>query len=331
MTQKYWEQKPTSFTEMVQLVEQYVQREIVQETKDKQLYYHNLNHALAVKRRANSIFQASKPILTENHSRQELTRLESLIGICGLAHDMVQIFEPTFPNLTRKRLSGSSELQTANKLLRYIQNLNQALTQALKTEELDSSLLFSDREQQIIRDAIMATICIRDPQGNKAAASWSSHAIYQPYLYDNQNKISIVGSIIALADLGALGMDGVEAYIQDGILIFLEDNPHLKELVINCHLPGDRLNPLEQDTTQELTRIKLLTMSRFIVDLAHERRTRFEQEIAGFIPQMRQILRNQVFVYLNQESINQVKSLVPNQSSASLSELIRFFCLNKIP
>lgn len=331
MTQKYWEQKPTSFTEMVQLVEQYVEGEIVQEIKDKQLYYHNLNHALAVKRRANSIFQAIKPILTENHSPQELTRLESLIGICGLAHDMVQIFEPTLPNLTRKRLSGSSELQTANKLLRYIQNLNQSLTQALQTEELDSSLLFSDREQQIIRDAIMATICIRDPQGSKAAASWSPHAIYQPYLYDAQNKISIVGSIIALADLGALGMDGVEAYIQDGILVFLEDNPHLKELVINCHFPSDRLNPSEQDTTRELTRVKLLAMSRFIVDLAYERRARFEQEIAGFIPQMRQILRNQVFIYLNQESINQVKSLVPNQSSANLSELINFFCSNKIP
>lgn len=331
MTQKYWEQKPTSFTEMVQLVEQYIQGEIVQEIKDKQLYYHNLNHALAVKRRANSIFQAIQPILTENYSQQELTRLESLISICGLAHDMVQIFEPTLPNLTRKRLSGSSELQTANKLLRYIQNLNQALTQAWGTEQLDSSLLFSDREQQIVRDAIIATICTRDPQGCKASASWSSHAIYQPYLYDAQNKISIVGSIIALADLGALGMDGVEAYIQDGILVFLEDNPHLKELILNCHLPSDRLNPSEQATTQELTRVKLLTMSRFIVDLAHERRARFEQEIAGFIPQIRQILRDQVFIYLNQESVNQVKSLVPNQSSASLSELIYFFCSNKIP
>jgi hypothetical protein len=327
MTQKYWEQKPTSFTEMVQLVEQYVQGEIVQEIKDKQLYYHNLNHALAVKRRANSIFQAIKPILTENYSLQELTRLESLISICGLAHDMVQIFEPTPPRSTRKRISGSSELETASKLLQYIKNLNQAL----KTEKLDPSLLFSDREQQIIRDAIIATICIRDPQGSKAEISWSPHAIYQPYLYDAQSKISMVGRIIALAALGALGMDGVEAYIQDGILVFLEDNPHLKELVLNCHLPSDRPNPSGQDTTQELTRVKLLAMSRFIVDLAHEREARFEQEIAGFMPQMRQILRNQVFIHLNQESINQVKSLVPDQSSASLSELISFFCSNKIP
>jgi hypothetical protein len=354
MTSELWEQKPTSFTEMVQLVEQYVQDEIVQEIKDKQLYYHNLNHALAVKRRANSIFQAIRPILTANHSSQELSRLESLISICGLAHDMVQIFEPTLPRSTRKR-SDSSELETANKLLRYIQNLNQALIQTCKTEKLDSSLLFSDREQQIIRDAIIATVCIADPQGSQVETSWSPQTIYQPYLYDAQNKISIVGSIIALADLGALGMDGVEAYIQDGILVFLEDNPHLEELVLNCQLPGDRvlkdtaphiaeaephrgaclegnlLNLSGQDTTQELTRVKLLTMSRFIVDLAQERQARFEQEIAGFIPQIRQILRNQVFIHLNQESINQVKTLVPNHSNATLKELLNFFCSNRLP
>lgn len=318
MTQKYWEKKPTSFKEMVQLVEKYLEAEIVRETKDKQLYYHNLNHALAVKRRANSIFQAIKPALSQNHSLQELTRLESLINICGLAHDMVQVFEPTPPNFSRKRLSGLSETETANKLLRYIQELNQALL----TEKSASTCLFSDREQQIIRDAIIATICIQDPQGSKTKTTFFDYSIYQPYLYDPQTKISLVGSIIALADLGALGMDGVEAYIQDGILVFLEDNPHLLELVLSCYCP----NSLPQD----ITKAKLLTMARFIVDLAHERQARFEQEIAGFMPQMRQILRNQVFIYLNQDSINQVKTLVPNQSSASLSELISFFCSNKI-
>jgi hypothetical protein len=131
-----------------------------------------------------------------------------------------------------------------------------------------------------------------------------------------------VGSIIALADLGALGMDGVEAYIQDGILVFLEDNPHLQDLVLYCHYPNF--------SAQDLTKAKLLTMSRFIVDLAYERQARFEQEIAGFMPQMRQILRNQVFIYLNQASIDQITALVPNQSSASFSELISFFCSNKI-
>jgi hypothetical protein len=322
MTPKLWEQKPASFKDLVQLVEQYVQGEIVQETKDKQLYYHNLHHGLTVRRRAIQIFQAIQPILTESYTPQELARLESLIGICGLAHDMVQIFEPTPPNHPRKKLAGSSETATVNKLLRYIQGLNQALI----TEKLDASLLFSDREQQIIQDAIIATICIPDPQGSKAQTTFSSPSIYQPYLYDSQAKISIVGSIIALADLGALGMDGAAAYVRDGIGVVLEDHPYFRELCLN----GDRFSSPEQDLTRNLIRAKLLAVNRFTVDLAQERPARFEQEIAGFSPQIRQILSNQVFIYLNQDSVNQVKTLVPNQSNASFSELISFFCSNKI-
>ena len=148
--------------------------------------------------------------------------------------------------------------------------------------------------------------------------AFDHQSIYQPYLYDSQAKISIVGSIIALADLGALGIEGVEAYIQDGILVFLEDNPHLRELVVNCSLSG-------YSQPDEIGK-KLSAMASFIVDLAYERRARFELEIAGFETQIRQILRNQVFVYLNQESIDLVQSLVPHQSDASLAELVDFFC-----
>ena len=318
MTQKYWELPPNSFVETVELVNNYVRAEIDQEAQDKQLYYHNLNHASAVQRRAGYIFRAIKPVLLEQSSLEELTRLEGILSICGLAHDMVQIFEPTPLNQSRKRLSGCSEIETANKLLQYIHHLNQDLAR----EKLDPSCLFSDHEQEIIKDAIVATICIQDPLGSRAKSSGSSCSIYQPYLYNQQTKISVVGSIIALADLGTLGIDGVEAYIYDGILIFLEDNPHLKQLVLNCE-------PLNCFPQEEI-RAKLLAMNCFIVDLAHERQARFEQEIAGFMPRIRQILRQQVFVYLNQASINRVKTLVPNQSGTSLTELISFFCSHKI-
>ncbi|MEM6611841.1 MAG: hypothetical protein AAF652_06210 [Cyanobacteria bacterium P01_C01_bin.72] len=317
MAQKHWEQQPASFVEMVELIKNYICREIIRETEAKQLYYHNINHALQVKRRAGCIFQAIKPILAQSYSAQELWRIANLIDICALAHDMVQIFEPTPVNQPRKRISQASETETANKLLRYIKNLELILA----TNKLNRSFLFSDREQQIIKDAILATICIQDPQGNRANNVFSNHSIYQPYLYNPHDKISIVGSIIALADLGTLGIDGVEAYIQDGILIFLEDNPYFQQQVSNC----DHFNFAQQEDIKT----KLLNMSRFIVALAYERQARFEQEIAGFVSQIRSILRHQVFIHLNHESIAQVAALVPNQPEASYSELVSFFCSNQ--
>ncbi len=324
MKQNYWDQKPSSFAETVQLVESYVRGEIKQETKDKQLFYHTLDHALAVKRRASRIFQAIRPVLSQDIAAGELKRLESLVNLSAIAHDMVQLFDSsTLVDQPRKHLTGLSETETANKLLRYIQNLNQELT----AYNLNSSILFSDRDQQIIKDAIIATICRNEPQANKANYTFSTYSIYQPYLYESRPKISVVGSIIALADLGTLGMDGVEKYIQDGILVFLEDNPNYQELIMNRNSQIYESLDCSEFSAGNIIKTRLLAMARFMVSFAHERQARFELEISGFPPQVRQTLRDKVFIYLSQENIKKIEALVPTQENVSLAELIDFFCL----
>jgi hypothetical protein len=327
MKQDYWDKKPSSFADTVQLVENYVRQAIIQEVRDKQLYYHGLDHALAVKRRANYIFQKIEPILARNKSPAEIERLESLVNLCGLAHDMVQIFEPnTTANSTRKRPVGLSETETANKLLKYIQKLNQKLAAC----QIDPLIMFGDRDLKIIRDAILATICTGDPLAGKVEYTFSPHSIYQPYLYNCKPKISIVGSIIALADLGALGMDGVENFLQDGILIFWEDNPHFKDLLLDrSSHSGNDLECDRDDETKAIAIAKMLATTRFIVNLAHERKARFELEISRFDEQIRQILRDNVFIHFTDENMQQIEARVPTHDNAGWSQLIDFFCLDK--
>ena len=317
MRQNYWNENPSSFAETVELVKNYAIGEIRQETKTKQLYYHTLDHSLAVQRRVKQIFQELKFVLSQSLSSQELERLKILADLCGLAHDMVQLFGlHSTVGKPRQHISGQSEIETADKLLQYIQGLNQHLA----TRQFSNSVLFSDRDCQIIKDAILATICQGDPQAGKAKYSFSTFSIYQPYLYDPQPKISIVGDIIALADLGALGMEGVESYIRDGILIFIEDNLDLKKLIFD----GDRTN-----LDQMLVKIRLLAMARFIVSFAKERYARFELEISSFTPLARRILREKVFIYLNPKTIAKIEKIVPTDDSTSLPTLIDFFSLNK--
>ena len=323
----YRNQKLSSFADTVQLVESYVRKEIIQEAQLKQLYYHNLSHALAVRRRAKQIFRQIEPVLSQHKSAAEIERLASLIDLCGLAHDMVQLFEPdTAVDRPRKRQVGLSERETANKLLRYIEQLNQELIATANFD--DSSVLFSGRDCQIIRDAIEATICMRDPLAGKVDYTFSPYSIYQPYLYEPQPKTSILGSILALADLGALGMEGVDSYIQDGILIFLEDNLNFKDLILNCNYSQYEVDcPRYSD--KSATESKLLAMARFMVNLAYERLARFELEISGFDREMRQILRDRVFIYLTPENMQQVAAKIPTQDDVSLSNLVEFFCLNR--
>lgn len=320
MKHNSWRTKPNSFAETVQLVEDYVRAEIAQETKDKQLYYHTLAHALAVKRRANLIFQGIKPVLQASQSLEDLQRLESLIDLCAMAHDMVQQFVATTePYKPRQRIPGVSETATANKLIQYLRDVNQNLA----IYELEQTILFRDGDLKIIEDAIAATICARDPLAGKVSYSFSPYSIYQPYLYKSQTKISLVGNVIALADLGTLGMEGIQPYLQEGILVFLEDNLDLADLIFNCSYNDSR------DLNSNIIKARLLNMARFMVSLAQERRARFELEIASFPPSARQILREQIFVYLNAENIKKIETIVPTKESTSLPDLIDFFCLNK--
>ena len=340
--------RPGSFAETVQLVENYVNEEIAKESKNKQLFYHTLDHALAVKRRASRIFEAIEPTLKQSKTADELARLKSLMDLSAIAHDMVQVFVTNQEKLEpRRHPVGISETATADKLIEYIQNLNRQLS----SYELDASFLFKDTDIDIVRDAILATICDRDPLAGKADYSFSTYSIYQPYLYDFRPKISIIGSIIALADLGALAMDGIKPYIQDGILIFIEDNLDLKDLILNgeitAYLPSQhpqgnnkidlKVHGLNNPTTQlelnclnsdcDLIKNRLITMTQFIVNLAKERFARLELEIAGFTPQARQILTQTIFTYLNTENIEKIEMIVPTDEETSLSELINFFHL----
>ena len=315
MKQNNWK-KPNSFAETVELAESFVRREIIRETKDKQLCYHTIDHAVAVKRRAKTIFRAIRSTLSDSQPSTELERLESLIGLCAMAHDMIQQFsQSTELDTPRKRIPGISEAATANKSVEYLKNLNQILS-----TDCPKSLLFQKRDLEIIKDGILATICDRDPQAGKAVYSFSEHSIYQPYLYDTYPKISIVGRIIALADLGTLGIDGVAPYLKEGILVFLEDNLDIRNAIAN----SDRSDLL----IQPAIKARLLNMARFIVDLARERKARFEVEIAGFSAPARQILRENVFVHLNRANIQKIEAIVPTDDSVSLAELIDFFRLD---
>ncbi len=312
---------PSSFTETVQLVESYALEQIQQETEQKQLYYHTVTHAIAVKRRANIIFQAIKPSLETNSNSLELDRLANLIDLCATAHDLVQeIIPATKANTARKRPVRVSELATIAKLTEYIKNLNIKLSK----QNIRDSAKFNDLDIQIITEAIAATICELDPLAANPNSGLSPNSIYQPYLYNSETKLSLVANIIALADLGTLGMEGIEPYLHEGILIFLEENLDLVKLIsTNNYI--ERQSDLEHHQHKDTTKRRLLNMTRFMVNLAKDRQVRFKQEITAFSEEAQHILQHQVFKYLNVNTINKIEELTPTDENNSLIELLAFF------
>ena len=276
------------------------------EIAHKQLYYHNRDHVNTVCRRASQLFRAMRPSLAD-YPADTLARLEGLLALCAIGHDAIQIFAPQdLPHTARRREAGTSEAATIERLIGHITDLNQVLAPS-------SPARFTEADLHILREAIGATICAYDP---------ADQAIYQPSLYQSGSPLSPVAHMLALADIGALGIDGVAFYNQEGSLLFLEENPDIIPLLVNGDIPT--LQAHCPDLYENL-RQRLLRRARFQVSFARSRLARYPRETAGLPPEAVLAFTHQVFKHLTQRTIRLVESTTPTDEHTSLEVLMAFF------
>ncbi len=305
---------PTTFAESIEQIKSFALQEFQREIVQKQLYYHTYEHVHNVQRRSQRIFQAIRPYWEvasdENLSLINLPQMELLLDLCAIAHDMVQIFvPPTQTHAPRKRQPGVSEMATIDQLLAYINKLNQQLQKSTS----DSPARLTDEELTIIREAIAATICVYDP---------TEQAIYQPSLYEENQLLSPIARILALADIGALGIDSIKVYNQEGSILFLEENLDVIPLLLDGTIYS--LNSSNSQLYENI-RQRLLSRCRFQVSFAKSRLARFEQEIADFPHDTISTLTHDVFKYLNPTTIQEVENITPTTEDVSLEVLLQFF------
>ena len=308
---------PNSFAEAVLEIKKIAAEQIHQQTKNQKLYYHNYAHANAVQQRAAKIYQEILPfwdLIFPKNSAPDPVRTKQIIDICAISHDMVQIFVPV-PNSqgSRKRETGVSETATIIKLLDDIQGLNNRYSRKYP----DRAPLFTNSDLQVIRQAITATICLFDSRDCSA---------YQPELYNPGYEIPVISRIIALSDLGGLGIEGVKQYFAEGILLFLEDNPDTIALIKTLVTGNYKYHNLLKESSENL-RQTLLKRAKFQIDFAKGRVARIDKELAGLPIEVISVLKKNVFVYLNEQTIQEIESITPTDPDTSLKELIEFFDL----
>ncbi|MBX9258133.1 hypothetical protein H1Q63_30135 [Desmonostoc muscorum CCALA 125] len=297
----------SNFTESVARVNKFVLAEFEREIIEKQLYYHTKDHLMAVQQRAQLMFQVIRPYLSADV--ETIKRMELLLDLCAIAHDLVQIFIPHQPHTSRRREAGVSENATIEILLNYIQVLNQQISAFYP----QSTALFTDTDLVIIQEAIAATICDYDA---------TEQAIYQPSLYNQNQPISPVACIIALADIGSLGIEGIPSYNQEGSLLFLEENPDIIPIIKNQNV---RTLATDNPELYENIRQRLLRRAKFQVNFAKSRLNRLSRELASLPADAIPTLTQAVFQYLNLETIQEIEATTPTNEQTSLEVLIKFF------
>lgn len=290
-------QPPQTFAESIAQVKEIALEAFDREIAENHLCYHNREHIEGVQRRATLIFQAIRPHLDPE---VDCDRMELLLNLCAIAHDLIQIFVPSVePHTARRREAGVSETATVEKLFEFIRTVN-----------LQSTAQFTEADLDLIQEAIAATICDYDP---------TEQAIFQPAL---SQPVSLVARILALADIGSLGIEGIEAYNTEGSLLFLEENPDVRSLLVTHSLETVMM---EQPDRGEIIRQRLLKRSRFQVSFAQSRLKRFEQELAGFPAAALPTLTQEVFQFMTPATLRTLEATTPIAADTSLETLINFF------
>ena len=309
---------PKNFEHAVAMIKDFAFVEVEKEARKKQLYFHNYAHAQAVQRRAEIIFNAIEPFwdrICQEPNSSDSKRAKYLIDICAASHDMVQEFLPLkSPQTARQRETGVSENATINKLIDFIKQLNKSFV----ARNPGVPPLFTLADLEIIRKSISATICLFDTSDN---------SIYQPDLYNLQQQIALNARIIALADIGGLGIDGIPAYLQEGSLILLEENLDIVPLIKEFLTKGEKKD--DKKELYENLRQRLLKRAKFQISFAKGRYKRLNKELEGLPREVILVLKEKVFKYLNEEVIQEIETSTPTADNTSLPRLIEFFELDK--
>jgi hypothetical protein len=308
--QKNWELQQLigcTFAKSVAKVNQFVIADFEREIITKQLYYHRIDHVISVQQCAQLIFQVIRPYLSADV--ETINRMELLLDVCAITHDLVQVFMPHEPYTSRRRQAGVSENATVEKLFAYIQVFNQQIL----ASNPESTAIFTDTDLAIIQEAIIATTCDYDV---------AEQSIYQPSLYDESQLISVVAGIIALSDINSLGIEGIAYYKREGGLLFLEENLDIIPIIQN-----QSVGTLFTDDPElyENLRQRLLRRGKFQVNFAKSRLNRLSSELAFLPADAIPTVTQEVFKYLNLETIREIEATTPTDSETPLEVLIQFF------
>lgn len=321
------------FVTAMQALEAFATQAVVQETRTKQLWYHTLDHARTVKRRAQLIFEQVEPYWGQASRQGAASPLDAiaperalyLLGASAMAHDMVQEFLPyAAPHGPRRREIGTSESATIERLLHYIaQGLVSQPGLALSAAAGPTEPSLLPQDCQILAQAIEATICCYHAE---------TGAFYQPLLYDAHLPLSLVARMVALADLGGLGIDGPEVYIQEGRQVFLEENLDVLGILGAPGALDAALSPIpdgvSRDWLWENLRQRLLRQARLQVQFARERLNRCDRELQGLPLGAIPAVRQRVFGYLNATTLQHLEAITPVAEETSLDVLLVFFGLD---
>ncbi|MDA2935860.1 hypothetical protein MYX06_01425 [Patescibacteria group bacterium AH-259-L05] len=257
---------------------------------DDNLDFHNRDHT-------NKIVQRVEYILsTIQHADSSLlTSHDVKIGcLAGAFHDVIQNYDKDkqdgkFEKIIRKRHTSDNEKDSAKEAIKFMKQANQE----------EGKEVFTEQDMKTVQEAIEATI---------PGDILKNNTVIQPNLTKDS---SLITRAVALADLGAAGLDGAEAFLADGDNFFREENMDIADAVKNIkNLTNEQ---------KEYYKKRMITWAEFQPKFAQGRKDSLDKELKG-IPGTAKDAVRALFNKFD-ESIQAAQERAEKRKTMSLEEL----------
>lgn len=212
-------------------------------------------------------------------------------------HDTVQEYQvyvvedSPLPCVVRELQTGKNEMASAAHAVASLEYINKKTGQRI----------FSRGEMEMVEEAILVTI----PEISK---EWGT--VIQPNLRESNG---VIARAVALADLGMAGMEGAQAFLEDGNTLFREFNLDMIGI-------GKRFQRFPI-ATQEFYRDRMLAWSRFQIPFAKGRKKYLEHELDGLPPLAQEAVRSLFTTF--DESIEVAEGQYALRQGLPFRELLR--------
>lgn len=293
---EFWAQKGIS--EALEKVRERFEDSENKENKDAILDFHNTKHTKSIVGRVERILSAMREAGAEINERN-IARGK----IYGAFHDVVQdesepkvIPEGDFEKVARVRKSGANEKASWEAVIAFMERAN---------EEAGGEV-FTKEDMEGAQEAIAATV--PGFYFNKEKG-WGT--VVQPNLKENS---SFEARALALADIGAAGMEGYKVYGREGDAVFREENLD----ILRALREPEKLS----DEQKEYFRSRMIKWSEIQIGFATGRKELLDKELGGLDPEVQKKLKAEVFNTFD-DSIEGAKAKLEERKNMSFEELAK--------
>lgn len=252
--------------------------------------FHDSRHTQRVVKRVERVLLAMK------EGGAPVTEKDIALGSLSAAfHDIVQEWEENrvqdgnFEKVMRKRFTKDNEVASANAALEFMERANQKA----------GKKVFEEQDMSAVKEAIEVTIPGFDPD---------KKTVIQPNLNE---KSSFIARALALADIGAAGMEGYSEFGQEGDALFREENLD----ILNALRDPNKLTPEQK----EYFKGRMLAWSKFQSAFASGRKTLLEKELSGLAPSVQDQIKDLFDKF--DESIEGADAVAARREKMSFEEL----------